>query len=149
MTDGLKGTILENATMKPMMVLAPGIMSAEHQQMLRDNGLCVVEAEKPELVRFMDPISTVADRSRIEQAAIEMSRLLLNRRWGHVSTSALIGHGEFARLFCDCLVAGTSLAGNYVSPATIFKNAKRDEIQRLAREEAKAERKAAKEKAKQ
>lgn len=133
--------------MKPMIVLPPETMSKEDIQSLRDNGLCVVEAKNPALVRFVDPIASATDRPAIENAAIKLSRIILNRQWSSYSQNSEIGVGVFSRIFVDCLTEGTPLDRNgsvEQQERKIFDEAKRLEIQRLAREEAKEDRAAAK-----
>lgn len=130
--------------MKPMIVLPPETMSKDDIQMLRDNGLCVVEAADPAKVRFLDPIASAADRPKVEQAAIELSRILLNGNWSNYFTGDHLTKREFASIFVDCLVKGTPLARNYRSDANIKEEKRLNELHRLACEEARAERAAAK-----
>lgn len=112
-------------------------------KMLRENRLCVVVAKEPALVKFVDSIPEISVRSRVENAAIKLSRKILNRGfWTNDSTRQ-----EMASKFVDLLVEGTSLDPNpskTEQEQQIFSQAKREELQRLAREEAKAERAAEK-----
>ena len=133
--------------MKPMIIIPAKAMSDANIKLLRDNGICVVVANKPEAVRFLDPIPASSSRTQIENAAIKLSRILLNRQWGHVNNSTLIGHTEFTRLYVDALLEGTSLDPKPTiaeQTAKIFTTEKQDEIRRMAREEARAERAAEK-----
>lgn len=117
-------------------------MSAEDIKTLRDNGICVVVATDPAKVKFVDPIPSVSSRTEIENAAIQLSRRLFR---GDLFPP---NRKDFANLYIDCLIKGTPLDSNYVEPAirekAVFDTAKEDELKRLAREEAKAERAAAK-----
>lgn len=128
--------------MKPIIILPPETMDAENIAMLRDNGLCVVEAKNPAAVKFVDPIPAASCRTTIEDAAIKLSRKLLN--------GDLVGQDyrkNIAALFFDILAKGTPLDPN-PTQAELEKRAfeieKMDELRRLAREEAKQERAAAK-----
>jgi hypothetical protein len=133
---------------KPILILPPGAMSAEDIKLLRDNELCVVVSKDPAKVKFLDPIPSAAQRSKIETAAIRLSRILLNRQWAHITNSSQIDFGVISRLYIECLIEGTPLdkAGTLEEQEQrIFDQEKRYELERLAREEARAERKAAKE----
>lgn len=143
MSDAKK-ELFEDWPMKPMIILPPDAMSAEDIAELRKNHLCVVVAKDPALVKFVDPIPAQSSRTQIEAAAIKLSRIVLNRLWGSYTNENVITQSTISRIFTDCLVQGTPLDQNYVPPETIFDRAKTEEIQRLAREEAKAERAAAK-----
>lgn len=131
--------------MKPIIILPPETMSDKDVNVLRENGLCVVVATDPAKVKFVDPIPSVSSRTQMEDAAIRLSRRLLR---GDLFAN---NRRDFADLYVDCLIKGTSLDANYVEPeireAAVFNAAKEDELRRLAREEAKAERLAAKAKA--
>ena len=134
-------------TMKPMIILPPDLMSEQDIKVLRENGICVVVATDPAKVRFVDPLPAVSSRTDIENAAIKFSRVLLNRQWGDVSSSGCIGISEFARIYLDCLLEGTPLskAGTKEEQTQRYLDqVKLDELDRLAREEAKEERAAMK-----
>lgn len=45
--------------MKPIIILPPNTMTDENIQLLRDNDLCVVVAEDPAAVKFIDPLPTM------------------------------------------------------------------------------------------
>jgi len=133
--------------MKPMIIIPPDTMTDADIQALRKNEICVVVAKDPAKVKFVDPIPAAAQRTQIEAAAIKLSRILLNGQWGHVSTCSAIGRSEFARLYIECLIQGTSLdpSGSLQErEQEYFNNAKLTELNRLAKEEARAERAAAK-----
>jgi hypothetical protein len=129
--------------MKPMIIIPAKTMSDANIKLLRENGICVVVATKPEAVRFLDPIPASSSRTQIENAAIKLSRILLNRQWGHVSPRTEIGVSEFSRLYIEALIEGTPLDSKPTvaeQAAKIFTTEKQDEIRRVAREEARAER---------
>lgn len=130
--------------MKPIIILPPNVMSEENIKLLRDNDLCVVVAEDPAKVKFIDPIPAITSRTQMENAAIQLSRLLLNGGW---SGASLLGKSDFASLYVELLVKGSPLCKGPTKEEMereIFDDTKADELRRLAREEAKAERAAAK-----
>jgi hypothetical protein len=55
-----------DSPMKPIVILPPGAMSKEDIDRLRNNNLCVVEAQEPGLVKFLDPIPAISSRTEIE-----------------------------------------------------------------------------------
>ncbi len=61
---------------QPIMVLPKGALSVEDIQRLRDNGVCCVEADEPDAIRFVDP---PVDLSVIDRSAGEVFRMLLER----------------------------------------------------------------------
>lgn len=63
--------------MKPVMILPPGAMSAEDIALLNANDLCVVVADDPAAVRFLDPLPAQSSRNDVENAAIRLTRCLL------------------------------------------------------------------------
>ncbi len=131
--------------MKPIIIIPPDTLSPEDIQQLRDNDLCVIVAKDPKDVRFLDPIPAAKDRSKMEQAAILMSRRLLNG-FGSGSTFT---KSSFANLFIEILIEGSPLDLNGTEEEQherLFKREKEAEIVRLARIEAKAEREAKKKK---
>ncbi len=65
--------------MKPIIIIPEGAMSAESIKELRDNGICVVEAKDPACVKFLDPIPAAQGRTNVEDAAIQLSRKILNK----------------------------------------------------------------------
>lgn len=136
----------EGVEMKPMMIVPPKTFSEGDLQLLRDNGLCVVETADPAKVKFVDPMPAVSSRTQIESAAIGLSRLLLNNtgpwRWNEDST------GKFAAMFAKLLMEGTPLDAKVDETRSLnqqaFDDAKADELRKIAREEARAERAAKK-----
>jgi len=132
---------------KPMIIVPPELLDAADRKALEDNGVCVVVAKDPAKLRFMDPLPAVSNRSEIEMAALKMSRILLNRQWGNYTTSAVVGADTFARIFADCLIEGTRLSLNGTIEEREQKQydlARMDELARIAREDARAERAAKK-----
>lgn len=128
--------------MKPIIILAPGVMSDTDKQMLRDNGLCVVEAADPSKVKFVDPIPSAVQRTKIETAAIQLSRILLTSDNGYRASRE-----DVCKIYVEALIKGTPLQSGPTQEERerdYFNNEKRLELQRLAREEAKEERAAAK-----
>ena len=126
--------------MKPIIIVPPDLLEPAEIQKLNDNDLCVVVAKDPAKVRFLDPIPAASSRTQIENAAIKLSRILLNGQW---SGSSLLGRGDFARLYVELLVNGTPLDANPTQveqERTIFNQEKADELRRLARAEAKVDR---------
>lgn len=125
--------------MKPIIILPPDTMSEENIKALRDNDLCVVVAKDPARVKFLDPIPATAARTKVDDAAIQLSRKLLNRGfWNNDSTRQTV-----AATYVDILIQGTRLDPNGSTEEQylqIFDSAKRQEIERLAREEARVER---------
>jgi hypothetical protein len=129
--------------MKPMIIIPPNTMSDADIQELRKNEICVVVATDPAKVKFVDPIPAVSSRTKIEQAAIQLSRKLLHRQWTHITTDNSIGINTISRLYIECLIAGTPLdeRGSIEErEQEYFDNAKMTELERLAKEEARAER---------
>lgn len=133
--------------MKPIIILCPDAMSEENIKLLRENDLCVVVAKNPAAVKFVDPIPAASSRTSIENAAIKLSRKILTPGfWNSIGTRE-----NMAAAYIDILVKGTPL-DPYPEPTPeerekeIFDSAKADELRKLAREEAKAQREAAKKK---
>lgn len=111
-------------------------------KLLIENGLCVVCAKDPTQVKFLDPIPAEAQRSKIEHAAIKLSRMILNGDWNR-SVYPSLGKKEFAELYMEILMEGTPLDRRGTpeeQQQRVFNDAKHEETCRLAREEAKAER---------
>ncbi len=129
-------------TMKPILIIPVDTMTAEDIKKLNDNGICTVEAKNPALVKFLDPIPSAAQRGQVEQAAIALSRRLLTMN----RTDSIYGADIF-KFYVDALVRGTALDPNpsqEEEEQRFFNTAKLKELQRLASEEARAERAAKK-----
>jgi hypothetical protein len=132
---------------KPMIILPPGTMSKEDMDQLRENGVCVVEAKEPAVVRFVDPIPVQSSRTQIEQASIELSRRLLSK-----GNEQLMQRKDIASLFVSLLTKGTPLSEGPTQAehdAAVWSQAKDDELRRLAVEEARADRAEARRKKKE
>ena len=122
-------------------------MSKDDIERLRKNELCVVVAANPATVKFVDPIPAASSRTKIEDAAITLSRRILTP--GFLSNHQ--SRENLTAMFVDILVHGTPLdpaPSQAEMEKQIFDSAKADELRRLAKEEAKAERAAAKTKTK-
>lgn len=135
--------------MKPMMIIPPGLMSDENIKLLRENEICVVVAKDPAKVKFVDPIPAAGQRTQMQDAAIKLSRIVLSGRWGEWTTASYLGKGDAARIYVDMLVHGTELDPNGTAQEIeeSFRQQERfEEIRRLAREEARAEREKKKQK---
>jgi len=133
--------------MKPIIVLPKKTMSQEDIKQLRDNELCVVEASDPSKVKFIDPIPSASQRGKIDQAAIQLSRILLNGTWGHYQNTNMLSRSDFARIYVDMLISGTALdsqGDTAEQEQRLITNARRSELEKLAREDARAERAAKK-----
>lgn len=137
--------VFKGAIMKPLIIMPKGAMSSKDKEKLTKNNICVVEAETPSLIKFVDSIPEIASRTQIEQAAIQLSRKILDKNtWGYNNNDT---SKEMAKMYVDLLIKGTPLdprPNQEEQEKNIFDEAKRDELRRLAREEAKAERAAAK-----
>lgn len=130
-----------------MIIVPPDVLDAADRKALEENGVCVVVAKDPAKVRFMDPLPAASSRTQIEQAAIKFSRILLHRQWGKYNTNGLIGTDTFARIYVDCLVEGTALDQSGTveeQEQRHYDSHRRDELARIAREDARAERAAKK-----
>lgn len=132
--------------MKPMIIIPPKTMSDADIAELRKNDICVVVATDPARVKFVDPIPAASSRTQIEDAAIKLSRLLLNGQTGSVNLNSY--SANISKLFVECLINGTSLdsRGTKQEQEALWYDRERiAEVQRIAREDARAERKARKE----
>ena len=128
--------------MKPMMIVPPKTFSEGDLQLLRDNGICIVETADPAAVRFVDPLPVVSSRSEMERAAIALSRKLLTKGHCPWNDTTL---GDIARMFADLLLEGTSLDADRVQlEESTYNEAHHEEIRKIAREDARAARAAKK-----
>lgn len=133
--------------MKPIMIIPEGSMKPEDIQRLNDNDLCVVEAKEPGAVKFVDPIPAISSRTEIEQAAISLSRKVLNRGAWNDGSAGGDTHAYIVKTFVSLLVKGSPLdphPSKQEREQEIFDVARADELRTIAREEARAERQAAK-----
>lgn len=87
---------------KPLIILPKNQMSAEDIQRLNDNGLCVVEAENPDSVRFAEPPPAM-DYDIRERAALQLFRRLM------VRTNATYTRSDVAQFFVDAILNGSPL----------------------------------------
>src|SRR5262245_57081515 len=62
--------------MKPVIILPCEAMSKEDIELLRANDICVVEADDPDAVRFMEPPPS-GDYDVVDRGAIELGRWIL------------------------------------------------------------------------
>jgi len=134
--------------MQPMIILPPEMMSEQNIQALRDNGICVVEAKDPSKIKFVDPIPAVSSRTGIENAAIQLSRCVLNGMGRCLVENGKMDRVSIMRQYIDFLVVGTPLDPNPPREQIereVFDKTKEEEIRKIAREEARTERKEKKE----
>jgi hypothetical protein len=137
--------------MKPMIILPPDVMDKEEIKKLNDNGMCVVVAKEPSKIKFVDPIPAASSRTHMENAAIALSRKLLNWPW---EKNASIYKGTVAEMYITLLVEGTPLGANGTreeQEQQWIDVARREELAKIGREEARVEaaaRKAARDKTK-
>lgn len=87
---------------KPIVVIGTGTMSEDDIHELRSNGICVVESDDPDSLRFIEPPPTGYDRC--EWAAIQLFR----RLWSKGSFA--VDKRQFAEIYVDILTNGTPLS---------------------------------------
>lgn len=137
-----KNILNEADGMRPMIILPPGNMSAADIKVLNDNGICVVVSKNPAAVKFVDPIPSSVQRTKVESAAIQLSRKLLAGQIPHDSYGT-VTRQNYLNVYIDCLTRGTILDPNPTQEereAEVYDEAKYTEIRKLAREDAKAQR---------
>jgi hypothetical protein len=147
MSEKNKSKLWHSDGMRPMMILPPHALSQADIKKLNDNGICTVVAKNPGALKFVDPIPSVLQRSKMEDAAIKLSRKILNRGHGPFDNYGNASRKDLIQTYVELLVDGTSLdpAGTIEErQQAIFEEEKEDELRRLAREEAKAVREAKK-----
>lgn len=125
--------------MRPIIIIPPGQMSQEALKMLRDNGICVVVAKDPSRVKFFDPLPSMSSRTQMEDAAVKLSRCLLN--W-ELNNCHSVDKKDVASLYVHFLSKGTPLDPSYKSDEQIRSQARLDELYRLGKEDARKEREA-------
>lgn len=130
--------------MQPILIIPPEQMSHEDMEVLRKNGICVVVAKDPATIKFLDPIPAASNRTKIEDAAIQLSRRILHGDW---SPGGSMSKGDAAQLYIQALIKGTPLEKTTQAEREqeVFDQAKAAELRRIAAEEAREERKLAKE----
>lgn len=135
--------------MQPMIILPLEMMSERDIQALRDNGICVVEAKDPSKIKFVDPIPAVSSRTQVENAAIQLSRCVLSGLGRcSISNDGSMNRISILRQYIDFLIVGTPLdpkPPREEIEKEIFNEEKKNEIRKIAREEARAEKQAKKE----
>ncbi len=135
--------LFEDWPMKPIIILEPGVMNDADIALLRENHLCVVTATNPSTVKFIDPVPVNSQRTKIENAAILFSRRILKPGcWTNPDFRKTL-----TEMFTDLLISGTPLdpiPSQAEMEARAYDESRIDEHRRLAREEVKAERAAAK-----
>jgi hypothetical protein len=135
---------------KPILILPPDSVSEADIARLNDNDLCVIVAKDPAAIKFLDPIPAAAGRDKIDEAAIQLSRKLLNKdelqfdEWGRVT------YANVAELFVKLVTLGTSLTRLPTADdeaeaweetfEQIYKDSRADEMDKLGKQDAKAER---------
>jgi hypothetical protein len=128
--------------MLPILILPPGVMSESDKKKLASNFVCVVTAKDPSKVKFLDPIPSVLERTKPEQAAIELSRKILGdeiRRDDY----GKIGRYDILNLYISCLTKGTSLdtrPSQAEREETEYNEERLSEVRKLAREDARKQR---------
>lgn len=88
--------------MKPVIILPKGAVSAEDIAKLGENGICCIEAEAPEDVRFMEPPPN--GYTEAEKAAIALFRFVMKHQPDQTWTKRELGH-----LFAQMIISGTPL----------------------------------------
>ena len=97
---------------KPIIILPIGAMAKEEIEQLRANDLCVVEAQDPAAVRFLDPIPAMVSRTQVEEAAIALSRKLLSPHFWKTEETRNMVSARFVEILLRGmpLVDATSIA---------------------------------------
>lgn len=124
-----------------MLIIPPNEMTPEDIKILRENDICVVVAEHPEKIKFVDTIPAASSRNQIENAAIKLTRKLFR---GELFAT---NRKDFANLYIDCLINGTELDTKPTQreeEERIYNQERFDEMRRIAREDARAEKAAVK-----
>lgn len=94
---------------KPMMIIPKKAMTKRDIGELRKNGVCVVEAENPLLVRFCEP--PPEGYSVQERAAIRLSRFLLSADHNNNYRD----RSDICALYAQLIIEGTPLSNAYVA----------------------------------
>lgn len=98
---------------KPVIIISKGELSPEDIALLRENQFCVVEAENPDDVRFMEP--PPQGYSAQETAAIKLARYVVS--YGNPDVN--FTRRGLVDLLCQYMIEGTPLA--YNKPQTVKK----------------------------
>jgi len=124
---------------KPIIIVPTKTLSAENLKLLRDNDLCVIECKDPAKVKFLDPIPSAVQRTKVEDAAIKLSRILLNETWGYYSNANSLSKADCCRIYVDMLIKGTALDRHGTieeQRENAYNYAFKEETEKLARQEA-------------
>jgi hypothetical protein len=108
--------MIEEQRIKPVMILPRGEVSPEDIALMRENGFCVVEAQNPDAVRFMEPPPN--GYSEQEKAAIALCRHLMKFQPDVTWTKREVGH-----MLAQFFIEGSPL--QYVEPAKQVERVKR------------------------
>lgn len=93
--------------MKPIVILPPNAMSEADIQLLRDNGLCVVVAEDPAAVEFVDPLPAASSRNEIERGLLELAQRVMSAEFWN--QHAYCQRSDVTRVFSEIIMRGTQL----------------------------------------
>ena len=104
---------------QPVIILPPGKMSDEDKDRLRGIGLCVVECEEPDLVRFMEP--PVGTYEAMELALIELSRKVLG-----ADPNTNFSASDLSKLYVQILLYGTKMEPVRPVPQSKCKRSRQD-----------------------
>lgn len=88
--------------MKPVIVLPPKSVSKADIKELRENGICVIVAKDPSVVRFIEPPPNGYNEQ--EKAAIKLCRYLVRR-----DNTASCGRQEIMALLAHFFIEGSPL----------------------------------------
>lgn len=133
----------DDGRMKPILLIPPNTIGDDDVKSLRDNGLCVVTVTDPGAVKFLDPIPSMAQRTKVENAAIALSRKILEPNF-FIQSGSWVSRSrtDVISVFLDVLIKGSELDP---SPSVaeierqVFTQVKREEVSKIAREEAREE----------
>jgi hypothetical protein len=123
-------------------------MAEKYIKALNDNDFCVVQAKDPSKIQFLDPIPAQSSRTKIDSAAIALSRIILNGQFEKYTTNGYVGRELAAKIFVDLVVKGSPLdplGSTEERCQSAYIQSKIEESARLGREDARAERLAKKE----
>lgn len=92
----------DNNKIRPLIILPKGQVSKKDIQRLNDNGLCVIEAEDPSLIRFAEPPPSM-DYDIRERAALSLFRRVM------VRGNHMYSRADLTQIFVDALLHGSAL----------------------------------------
>lgn len=93
----------EKKVRDPILIVPKRSMTKADIRLLRLNGICVVEAQEPSAVRFIEP--PMMGYSHEERAAIKLSRFLMSMD----NTSNCRDRHDIRSAFAHYVIQGTSL----------------------------------------